>query len=171
LSQTKRDDLVLIEMGHNDNGDPRIGSTREQDDAHRSKRTLSGIGNETVQGVGGTVHTFGWYLRSMIANVQRAQAVPVLSGMVPTSSWTGGKMRAADKFPFAEYAKEVAKAAGPPVEYLDHTLYTVKIFEKKGESSMKNYFPNLEKRDNTHTNAAGARRKIFAYELDGNKVN
>jgi rhamnogalacturonan acetylesterase len=159
LDQTREGDFVLVEMGHNDNGDPRPNSKSEKDDEHRSKRTLPGTGKNSVKGVGGEVFTFGEYLRKMISDVTARKAVPVLSGMVPTNVWEGERvMRPASKFPYAEYSKEVAKAAGPPTEYLDHTKYSVKRFSDIGQPKMKPaYFPN----DNTHTSPAGARCRFL----------
>jgi hypothetical protein len=142
-------------MGHNDNGDPRPNSKREKDDEHRAKRTLPGTTEESVKGVGGVVYTFGHYLRTMASDVEKKGAVAVLSGMVPTNSWSNGAMRPATSFPFAEYAKTVAKEKNIP--YLDHTKYTIKMYNAKGEKASAGYFWSPQ--DTTHTNAAGARGK------------
>jgi rhamnogalacturonan acetylesterase len=96
--------FVLIEMGHNDNGDPRTDV--------KNRATLPGIGPESVVvasnatgGTSETVYTFGHYLRKMISDVRQAGGVPLLSGMVPIMSWTGDVLRR--DWPFADYAREV----------------------------------------------------------------
>jgi len=119
-----------------------------------SRGTLRGTGNNTVPGPlkdGGneTVHSFGWYLRQMVKDVNAKRAVPLLSGMVPTNTFRGGKFRT--DWPFANDAAAVAKQEG--VEYIDHTKYSAARFQALGEVAVKKFFP----RDSTHTNSAGAR--------------
>ncbi|KAK7177346.1 rhamnogalacturonan acetylesterase [Paraphaeosphaeria sporulosa] len=145
LASTNAGDFVLIEMGHNDDVDPTNNDTA-------ARGTLPGIGEQTVVVTTSkgkeTVHTFGWYLRKMIADVKAKNAIPVLSGMVPRNYWTGNKLQS--DWPFADYAKQVAQAAG--VTYVDHTKYSVAKFQSFGPTKAKTFFPN----DNTHTNPAGA---------------
>lgn len=146
LSQTASGDFVVIEMGHNDDaGDP---ATDPND-----RTTLPGIGDNSVtitnsKGAKETVYTFGFYLRRMIADVRAKGATPVLSGMVNRNYWTGSTLQS--NWPFATYAQQVAAAQG--VEYVDHTKYSVKLFQSFGATKAKTYFPN----DNTHTNWPGA---------------
>jgi rhamnogalacturonan acetylesterase len=149
LASTVSGDFVLIEMGHNDDGDPTAAGTTAADRA-----TLPGTGEETkvvttTSGAEETVHTFGWYLRKMIADVRAKGATPIISGMVNRNYWNGNTLRT--DWPFATYAQQVAKTAG--VEYLDHTRYSTVLFQSFGPSKAKTYFPN----DNTHTNWEGAK--------------
>ncbi|XEV01271.1 hypothetical protein FSHL1_006558 [Fusarium sambucinum] len=144
LSSTAKDDIVIIEMGHNDDGDPKTSD----------RATLAGTGEETVTvttttGKTEVVHTFGWYLRKMIGDVKAKGATPIISGMVNRNYWTGNTLQS--KWPFADAAKSVAKAAG--VEFIDHTKYSVALFQSFGPVKAKTYFPN----DNTHTNWDGAK--------------
>ena len=131
-------------MGHNDDTDPTNDTN--------ARGTLPGIGEETVVVTTAkgqqTVHTFGWYLRKMIADVMAKKAIPVISGMVPRNYWKGDKLQS--DWPFADYAKQVARAAN--VTYVAHTDYSVARFQALGPTKAKTYFPN----DNTHTNPAGA---------------
>ncbi|KAH8594785.1 rhamnogalacturonan acetylesterase [Bisporella sp. PMI_857] len=145
LSSTVAGDFVLIEMGHNDDGDPTT------DTADRA--TLPGIANNSVvvttsTGATETVYSFGWYLRKMISDVRAKGATPILSGMVNRNYWSGSTLQSS--WPFADYAKAVA--AQTAVEYVDHTRYSVALFQAMGATQAKTYFPN----DNTHTNWAGA---------------
>jgi rhamnogalacturonan acetylesterase len=151
LAQTSPGDFVVVEMGHNDESDP----TKEE--RYSERGTLPGTGFEsktiTVNGKEERVHTFGHYLRLMIEGVQDKQATPILSGMVPRNYWNGTKMRT--DWPFATYARQIAGIA--KIEYLDHTLYSLKRFDKMGPERAKAYYPV----DNTHTNAEGARSRYL----------
>ncbi|PSK41765.1 hypothetical protein B9Z65_9151 [Elsinoe australis] len=144
LKQTASGDFVVIEMGHNDDGDPTTSD----------RATLPGTGEDTkavttTTGSKETVHSFGWYLRKMIADVKGKGATPIISGMVNRNYWSSGKLQT--NWPFATYAQQVASAAG--VEYIDHTKYSVALFQSLGQTKATSYFPN----DKTHTNAAGAK--------------
>lgn len=99
-------DLVVIEMGHNDNGTPGTGS-----DVGKDRAVIPGVGDETIvvtnsTGLNETVRTFGSYLRQMIVDVREKKGTPVLSGMVPTMSWTNNLILATN-WPFTEYARTV----------------------------------------------------------------
>ncbi|KAH1553773.1 hypothetical protein KXX57_006440 [Aspergillus fumigatus] len=141
--------FVFIEMGHNDNGDPKTDV--------KNRATLPGIGPESVvvasNATGGTterVYTFGHYLRRMIRDVRQAGGVPVLSGMVPVMSWTEDVLRR--EWAFADYAREVAEEEG--VEYIDHTKYAVNRWQAFG--SLNATMPYYPLNDYTHTSWSGA---------------
>ncbi|KAL0941969.1 rhamnogalacturonan acetylesterase [Colletotrichum truncatum] len=146
LKNTVAGDFVVIEMGHNDDGDPRTDT--------KDRFTLPGIGNDSVQvttstGTKETVHSFGFYLRKMIADVQAKKGIPVLSGMVNRNYWSGNKLQS--NWAFATYAEQVAQQEG--VAYVDHTKYSVATFQAMGQTKATTYYPN----DKTHTNWEGAR--------------
>lgn len=163
LASTNAGDFVIIEMGHNDDVDPRNDT--------QDRGTLPGSGENTVvvtnsKGVKETVHSFGWYLRKMIADVKAKKGVPIISGMVPRMYWTGNTLQS--NWPFANTAKEVAQKAG--VQYVDHTKYSVAAFQALGPVKAKTYFPN----DSTHTGPAGAQinTKTFAQGVKcGSKIS
>ena len=137
----------LIEMGHNDESDP------TKQDKYSERGTLPGLGDESkmIASRKGQekVYTFGHYLRQMIADIKSKQAIPVLSGIVPRNYWKGEVLQ--KDWPFATYTQQQAKKSG--VEYIDHTKYSVRQFEKMGSKASKKYYPQ----DNTHTNAGGAK--------------
>ncbi|CAN8096937.1 unnamed protein product [Discula destructiva] len=100
-------DYVLVEMGKNDDG--KITA--------KDRAVLPGIGNENVtvdltlsEGTE-IVHTFGWYLRKMIADVRAVNAVPILSGMTPRNYWDSSSAMQSE-WPFADYAQQVAEQEG-----------------------------------------------------------
>ncbi|KAH6949728.1 SGNH hydrolase-type esterase domain-containing protein, partial [Ilyonectria sp. MPI-CAGE-AT-0026] len=149
LASTASGNYVLIEMGHNEDRDPTAAGTLAADRA-----TLPGIGEDTkvvttTSGANETVHTFGWYLRKMIADVRAKGATPIISGMVNRNYWNGDTLQ--DDWSFADYAEQVATAAG--VEYIDYTKYSVALFQSLSPMEAKTYYPN----DNTHTNWDGAK--------------
>jgi rhamnogalacturonan acetylesterase len=119
-----------------------------------SRATLPGTGSATVigplkDGTTETVHTFGWYLREMVKDVRKKNAIPLISGMVPTNSFRGASFR--KDWPMATSAATIAKEEN--VEYIDHTKYSSERFQGLGEGAVKAFFPT----DSTHTNAAGAK--------------
>ncbi|KAH7111228.1 rhamnogalacturonan acetylesterase [Dactylonectria macrodidyma] len=155
LDSTASGDYVIIEMGHCDFGNPTIAGTKAADRA-----TLPGIGEETVvatlpSGATETVHTFGWYLRQMITDVQAKGATSIISGMIGRNFWEGKKLR--DNWPFSDYAEQVATMAG--VEFIDHTEYFFALFQSFGPKKATTYFPI----DNTHTNSHGAKLTAQAF--------
>lgn len=112
LSTVVSGDFVLIEMGHNDDGDP----TTDDDD----RATLSGIANNSVTvttstGASETVYSFGWYLRKMIVDVRAKGATPILSGMVNRNYWTGNTLQSS--WPFAGYAQDVRISSLNQLQY------------------------------------------------------
>jgi rhamnogalacturonan acetylesterase len=139
LNQVQRGDIVVIEMGHNDEGNEINGL----------KHVLPGTGSEVRNTPNGEVGTFGSYLRKMIADVEARGGIPVLSGRTPGNIWNGARFLT--DYPFATWTAEVARNNG--VEYLDHTKYSVRLFQTIGKEISGRYFSG----DTVHSNAAGAR--------------
>ncbi|QDS77907.1 hypothetical protein FKW77_000749 [Venturia effusa] len=147
LNRSVAGDFILTEMGHNDDSDP------WKNTKYVERGTLPGLGNSSKpialpSGKTEIVHTFGWYLESMIADVRKVKGIPLISGMVPRNYWTGDTFRAT--WPFTETARQVAAAA--KIEFIDHTKYSAAALQKLGPTGAKKLFPN----DNTHTDDAGA---------------
>lgn len=146
LSGVKRGDIVLIQFGHNDGGganDP------------KARGSLPGIGEET-QDVDNplthqheTVHTYGWYLRKMIADTKAKGATPVILGLTVRDIWQDSHIERGSGH-FDQWANQVAKSAH--TQYLDLTDDMADKFEAMGEEKVKSLYP----RDHTHFNAEGA---------------
>jgi lysophospholipase L1-like esterase len=145
LSKVKPNDYVIIQFGHNDNGPV---------DSFRFRGTMPSLGDETqeahnARGESETVHTFGWYLKKMIADVLAKNANPIVVSMTPRGEWTDGKIERG----FGDYAKlagELARQQG--VRYFDLTNYVADRYQEMGPEKVKTLFG----RDTTHTNRAGA---------------
>ncbi|MDF1570561.1 MAG: rhamnogalacturonan acetylesterase [Bacteroidales bacterium] len=139
-------DYVLIEFGHNDAG--------KINDDSRARGSIPGIGEDTLQiinqvtGKPETVHTFGWYLRKMIGDVQEKGATPVVLSMTARNVWPGGEIERDNKF--CNLSAEVAAHAG--IDFIDLRNMTADQYAMLGPVRVRELFPV----DHTHTGAEGA---------------
>jgi lysophospholipase L1-like esterase len=146
VSKVKRGDIVLIQFGHNDGGPV---------DALRSRGSLPGIGEETKEIENSqtqkheTVHTFGWYLRKMVADTKAKGATPVILGLTVRDIWNDGHIERGSGH-FNQWANQVARSEH--IQYLNLTDDMADKFETMGEDKVKTLYP----RDHTHFNAEGA---------------
>src|SRR6266852_4086021 len=97
LSEMKRGDFVLIQFGHND-----AGATN---DASRARGSLPGTGEETqeIDNVltkkHEVVHTYGWYMRKMIADTKAKGAMPIVMSLTVRNIWKNNRVeRGSGKF-------------------------------------------------------------------------
>jgi len=147
LAGVKAGDLVLIQFGINDTG--------AINDATRARGSIPGLGEETQEidnlltKKHEVVHTYGWYLRKMIADTQARGATPLLLGLTIRNIWTNGKVERAYG-QYNQWAAAVAKAAGVP--FLDVTDSVAGKFEDMGEEKVKAIYIQ----DHTHFSLAGA---------------
>jgi lysophospholipase L1-like esterase len=147
LSEMKRGDLVLIQFGHNDGG--------AINDASRARGSLPGTGEETEEidnlltKEHEVVHTYGWYLRKMIADTKAKGAIPIVLSLTVRNIWKDGHVeRGSGKF--GQWANEVATSQN--VLFADVTKLIADKYEELGEARVKELFAS----DHTHTNPAGA---------------
>ncbi len=68
VAMLKPGDIVIMQFGHNDNG---------------PTAPLHGVGDETEDRNGVTMHTWGWYMRKYIADARAKGAVPVICTLIP----------------------------------------------------------------------------------------
>jgi lysophospholipase L1-like esterase len=151
LDQVRPDDYVIIQFGHNDNGPI---------DAFRFRGTIAGLGEETqeahdAQGRPETVHTFGWYLRTMIRDVQEKRANPIVMSMTVRAEWADGKIERG-LGDYARLAGELARAEG--VRFIDLTNLVADQYQELDPEAVRALFTT----DTTHTNRAGAERNARA---------
>ena len=147
LSEMKRGDFVLIQFGHND-----AGATN---DASRARGSLPGTGEETqeIDNVltkkHEVVHTYGWYMRKMIADAKAKGAMPIVMSLTVRNIWKDGRVeRGSGKFGL--WAAEIAKSQN--VTFIDLTTLIANKYEELGEEKVKELFAT----DHTHTSPAGA---------------
>src|SRR3989440_4554621 len=147
LSELNRGDFVLIQFGHNDAG--------AINDAARARGSLPGIGEETEEidnlltKKHELVHTFGWYMRKMIADTRAKGATPIVLSLTVRNIWKEGHVeRGPGKF--GQWAAEVAKFEH--VTFIDVTTLIADRYEELGEEKVKELFAA----DHTHTSPVGA---------------
>lgn len=154
LADVKPGDFVLIQFGHNDAGalnEEPPGSNRPL----RARGTIPGLGEETqeIDNVltkkHEVVHTFGWYIRKMIADVRARHATPILLSLTVRNIWENGRVERGSG-EYRRWLREAAQAAGVP--FVDLTRLVADDYQKLGSDKVKALFGP----DHTHTNAAGA---------------
>lgn len=151
LAQVKAGDTVLIQFGHNDGGP----INDEPPPPLRARGSLPGLGEETreIDNVltkqHEVVHTFGWYMRRMIADVKAKGASPIVLSLTVRNRWSGTRIeRGSGRFSL--WAFDIAKAATVP--FLDVTNLAADRLEALGEERSTALYPQ----DATHFNAEGA---------------
>ena len=154
LADLKAGDLVLIQFGHNDGG----GINEEPPGSKqplRARGSIPGLGEETkeIDNVltkkHEVVHTFGWYLRKMIADTKAKGATPIVLSLTLRNIWADGKIeRGSGRY--GHWSYEAAKAAAVP--FFDLTGAMAAQFDALGAEKTKALYPQ----DHTHFNAAGA---------------
>jgi len=147
LADLKPGDLVLIQFGHNDAG--------AVNDTSRARGSLHGIGGETQEidnlltKKHETVHTFGWYLNKMIADVKAKGATPIVLSLTIRDVWKDGKVERGSG-QYSRWSAEVAKTNG--VQFVDVMNLVADKFDALGQEQVHAFYP----RDHTHFNAIGA---------------
>ncbi|MDR1012213.1 MAG: GDSL-type esterase/lipase family protein [Opitutaceae bacterium] len=141
-------DIVLIQFGHND------GS--EINHERRARGSLPGLGEETQEidnkltKQHETVHTFGWYMRKMVADARAKGMWPALLTLTVRNYWKDGRVeRGSGRYD--EWIRQIAESEKVPL--VDHTRLIADRYEQLGHEEVNAFFPN----DHVHTSAAGAR--------------
>ena len=147
LSEIKRGDFVLIQFGHNDGG--------KINDEMRARGSLPGVGEETREidnlqtKQHEVVHTYGWYMRRMIADVKSKGATPFVLSLTVRNIWKEGRVERGSGN-FSQWAAEIAKFQ--KVEFIDLTTIIADRYEQMGQTKVNELFAT----DHTHTRPAGA---------------
>jgi lysophospholipase L1-like esterase len=154
LMELKPGDFVLLQFGHNDAGalnEEPPGSTRPL----RARGTIPGVGEEAeeidnvITGQHEVVHSFGWYLRKMIADVREKHATPILLSLTVRNIWNDGRVECgADNY--RQWDIQIAKSN--KVALIDVTRIIADRYQAMGSEAVKDFFP----KDHIHTNPAGA---------------
>ncbi|HEY8995646.1 MAG TPA: rhamnogalacturonan acetylesterase, partial [Lacunisphaera sp.] len=152
MAQVKAGDIVLIQFGHNDGDDVNerpAGSTKPL----RARGSLPGLGEETRDLVNAlthqpeTVHTFGWYIRRMLADVQAKGATPIVLSLTVRDIWTDGRIERGSGG-FRQWDREIAAQAG--IAFVDVTRIVADRYQALGPAQVKELYGP----DHTHPNAA-----------------
>ena len=147
LADVKAGDVVLIEFGHNDGG--------AINDTLRARGSLPGLGDDSVAidnlltKKHEVVHSFGWYMRKMIAETRAKGATPVVLSLTVRNLWKNGQVeRGSGRYSL--WSADVARAAG--VQFIDLTNLVADQFQTMGEARVK----ELYQQDYAHFTAEGA---------------
>lgn len=147
--QLHKGDFVLIQFGHNDDG--------PINDDFRARGTIKGIGNEAeaidnmLTGKHEIVHSYGWYLRKIVAGAKAKGAIPIIMSPIPRNTWIEGKVPRNDTS-YGLWAQQIA--AEENVTFVDLNTKMAEKMEHLGALKVTGtYFYD---RDHTHTSAKGA---------------
>lgn len=151
LADLKPGDFVLVQFGHNDDGDYREAKAKGRPSIH-------GEGDETAEAIKAdlktmeTIHTFGWYLRKYGSEAKTRGATVILLSKVPHKDWRDGKIvRERDQATFATWTRHAAEATG--TLYGDANGVISDGYERLGPDNVTPLFGDAR----THMNADGAR--------------
>ena len=139
-------DFVIIHFGHND---------AKNSQNYPDRTTVAGNGDEAqeiespVTHKKEMIHSYGWYLRQYVKDIQAKGATAIICSSVPRDTWVDGKIkRGFDGY--AGWAAEAAKNSG--ALFLDLNTLAANRFDALGQEQMAKYFA-----DNQHPTKAGAR--------------
>lgn len=129
IKQVKSGDIVVIELGHNDNAQM-PGSLADKATGCGSVMAGGGAGSTVTTGCDGsveTVYTYSSYLTMMCAAVREAGATCIISSIVPKNEWKRGNTVTYNNAD-TTFASQVAQGMGMP--FVPH--YTTSINQMNG---------------------------------------
>lgn len=147
VADLKPGDVVLIEFGHNDGG--------AINDTLRARGSLPGLGDDSVAIDNlitkrhEVVHSFGWYMRKMIADAKAKGATPIVLSLSVRNLWKDGQIeRGSGKYGF--WSSQLAREAG--VRFIDLTNLVADQLQRMGAERTKAMYVQ----DYVHFNLDGA---------------
>jgi lysophospholipase L1-like esterase len=152
LPLIKPGDFVIMQLGTNDNGSVNAGS--------RGRASIRGIGEETQEVENPTtkkhevVHTYGWYLRQLIAETRAKGATPIVCSLIPRKIWDESGHIKRDKKDYAGWAEQVAQEEH--VGFIDLNELVARKHDELGRDAVMKLFPQVTPDEHTHPNWAGA---------------
>ena len=150
LPNVKAGDFVMIQFGHNDSS--------PVNDTLRARGTIKNNSDETqeidnlITKKHEVVHSYGWYLRQFISEVQAKGATAIVLSPVPRNTWRDGKANR-NAQDYGKWAAEAAAQQNAPFIGLNGII--ADRYEKEGEAKVRSTYFNTK--DHTHTIEAGAR--------------
>jgi lysophospholipase L1-like esterase len=147
IADVKPGDIVLIEFGHNDGG--------AINDTLRARGSIPGLGDDSVAIDNlitkrhEVVHSFGWYMRKMIAETKAKGATPIVLSLSVRNLWKDGQIeRGSGRY--GAWSAQLAREAG--VRFIDLTNLVADSLQRLGPERTKTMYVQ----DYVHFNAAGA---------------
>ena len=142
-------DFVIMQFGHNDDG--------ALADTARARGTLKSNGEESqdiynpITKQPEVVHSYGWYLRKVIAETKAKGATPVVCSLIPRNGWKDGKVNRATNG-YTKWAAEAAQQGG--AYFIDLNRLVADQYDREGEAKVGTVY--FTSKDHTHTIEAGA---------------
>lgn len=161
-AEIKKGDYVLLQWGHNDGGD--LGGSKPRGD-------LRGDGNATedvpqtagpMAGQTETIHTYGWYNRRYVAQIEAKGATPLFVSMTIRNIWRpdgSGTPRVERETNYNAVMQRIADEKR--LAYIDMAAVEAGRLEKAGQYEAARLFPL----DHTHTSPEGAERNAQSVVL------
>ncbi len=156
LAELKPGDFVLVQFGHNDDGDYR-------DPKAKGRPSIRGEGEETAEAIKSdlktmeVIHTFGWYMRKYATDARAKGATVILLSKVPHKDWKDGRIvRERDQATFNTWTRNAAAATG--ALFIDANEIISRGFERLGPDKVNPLFGDAR----THASPEGARYNAAA---------
>ena len=147
IADVRPGDVVLIEFGHNDGG--------AINDTLRARGSIPGLGDDSVAIENlitrrhEVVHTFGWYVRKMIAETKSHGATPIVLSLSVRDLWKDGRIeRGSGRY--GGWSAQLAREAG--VRFVDLTNLAADSLQRLGPERTKSMYVQ----DYVHFDARGA---------------
>ncbi len=169
LAEIKAGDYVMLQWGHNDGGD--LGGAKPRGSLH-------GLGEETQEvpqtvgvmaGKTETLHTYGWYNRKYIADIEAKGATPMMLSLTEQNIWkpdaNGVPQLAHGMAGYDEMEQQIAAAAH--IAYIDMGSVEWDRLTAAGPEKTALLFPI----DHTHTSAEGAELNAQSVVIALEKAN
>jgi lysophospholipase L1-like esterase len=148
LTSIKAGDIVLIQLGQND--------VFAINDETRARGTIPGTGPETeeidnlVTHKHEIVHTYGWYLRTIVQETRAKGATPIVMSLTPANTWKDGHIEVGVSH-YREWSRTVA--AEEKAAFVDISAIIAGQFEKFGQAKT---FGLYHTKEPIHMNLAGS---------------
>jgi rhamnogalacturonan acetylesterase len=148
LAQMKAGDVVLIQLGQND--------VFALNDEHAARGTIPGNGEETqeidnmVTHQHEVVHTYGWYIRKIVADTKAKGATPILLSLTTRNVWKDGQVEVGVN----NYrADERAIAEASKIDFVDVSDIIAREYQHLGPEKTYGLFHDHE---NVHMDTPGS---------------
>jgi lysophospholipase L1-like esterase len=164
LAELKPGDFVLVQFGHNDDGDYKNPKAN-------GRPSIRGEGEETDQAIKAdlktyeTIHTFGWYLRKFATDAKAKGATPILLSKVPHKDWKDGKIVRNEQNTFVVWTRDAAKTTG--ALFIDANEIIAEGLERLGPEKVAPLYGDAR----THSTPEGAKYNAAAVVVGMKALN
>ena len=152
-AEMKTGDFVMLQWGHNDGGD--LGGNKPRGDLPGDTDETKDVPQVTgpMSGKTETVHTYGWYNRKYVADIQAKGATPMFASMTIRDIWkpdATGAMHIERETNFNTIMRKIAD--DDRLIFIDMASVEAARLEATGQEKAALLFPI----DHTHTSSEGA---------------